>query len=127
MTIKAANLEAAAEWRCNMAYSVDWEVARDIMAVYYGHLLNTVRILEEYPNLSKAGLEKWREGELDAFRKEKARIWDELHCMNPDDQDIINKAFFIYSPMAKYLEEEYLKKEPGFDESCRKYREMQEK
>jgi len=81
-------------------YSVDFEVALDILATYLGYLENTTMLLEKKPDVNA--------DELEAWKKEEAKIGTELHEMSPDDRDLVNRAKYIYVHLIKALEDNYL-------------------
>lgn len=89
-------------------YDVDFDVARDILADYNGTLANVICLLEERPG---ANLD-----ELDAYRKEVDRVGRELVHMVRDDQDLINKALYIYAGQSNRLAEKYLLSEKKGEE-----------
>lgn len=81
-------------------YSTDFDVAIDILATYSGALERAIDRLEKEPD---AHIE-----EIAAYAKELKRVENELHTMRPDDQELVNKANFIYSKLSRQLMQENL-------------------
>ena len=83
-----------------LGFDVDFDVARDNLAIYYGRLGRTIALLEERPDANQ--------NELDAYRKEFSKVGPELMNMMPEDQALINRALYIYPQVSHHLMETYL-------------------
>lgn len=83
-----------------LGFDVDFDVARDNLAIYNGRLMRTIIELEKKPDANP--------NELEAYRKEFARVDSELSNMMPEDQDLINRALYIYPQVSHHLMETYL-------------------
>lgn len=81
-------------------YTVDFDVAKDCLATYFGALKNTVIMLENLPDADRT--------EIAALREEKARVRHELNTLSPDDEILISRARFIYPRLVRTLKDDYL-------------------
>lgn len=76
-------------------YNVNFDIAKDNLAVLSG-LLGT--IINESRDSSQPD-----QNEINAFSDLLAQVDDEILSLNPDDEKLINKAFYVYGIMIKQL------------------------